>query len=53
MAIGLSIVIPCKNEVDNVAPVARELAGALAGMDAEIIFIDDGSTDGTAAALPR
>ncbi|MEI9888974.1 MAG: glycosyltransferase family 2 protein [Rhizomicrobium sp.] len=51
MAIGLSIVIPCKNEVDNVAPVARELAGALAGMDAEIIFIDDGSTDGTAAAL--
>jgi len=47
----VSVVIPVCNEVDNVAPLAREIAAALAGQAFEIIFIDDGSTDGTAEAV--
>lgn len=47
----ISVVIPVCNEVDNVGPLAREVAAALASRSFEIIFIDDGSTDGTAAAV--
>ena len=51
----LSLVIPCCNEVDNVPKMARELfpvVEALARARAvEVIFVDDGSTDGTWAAL--
>jgi len=47
----ISVVIPVCNEVDNVGPLAREIAVALAAHPFEIIFIDDGSTDGTAAAV--
>jgi dolichol-phosphate mannosyltransferase len=52
MAVALSIVITVKDEEENVAPVARELAEVLRGEgeDAEILFVDDGSTDQT---LPR
>ena len=36
----------------NVAPLAREIAAAIAGAgESEIIFVDDGSTDDTAAVL--
>lgn len=51
MTIAISAVIPVKDEADNVGPLAREIAAALAGEPAEIIFIDDGSGDGTAQAL--
>ena len=47
----VSVVIPVCNEEENVAPLAREIVAALDGSAFEIIFIDDGSTDGTAAAL--
>ena len=47
----ISVVIPVCNEVDNVAPLAREIVAALSGREFEIIFVDDGSTDGTAAAV--
>jgi dolichol-phosphate mannosyltransferase len=43
----LSIVIPVRNEADNVAPLAREICDVLAGADFEIIFVDDASTDRT------
>jgi glycosyltransferase involved in cell wall biosynthesis len=40
-----------KDEAGNVGPLAREIAAALAGESHEILFVDDGSTDGTAGAL--
>lgn len=48
----LSVVIPVKNEIDNVEPLLAELAElcARAPVD-EAIFVDDGSTDGTLDAL--
>jgi dolichol-phosphate mannosyltransferase len=48
----VSVVIPVCNEQDNVLPLAREIHAALAGrFRFETIFVDDGSTDGTAAAV--
>ena len=47
----VSVVIPVCNEEENVGPLAREIVAALDGRIFEILFIDDGSTDGTAAAL--
>ncbi len=47
----LSVVVPVKNEQDNVEPLIREIAAALTGNTTfEIIYINDGSTDAT---LPR
>ncbi len=52
MAVKLSVVVPVKDEAENIGPLAREIATAVAGTgDSEIIFVDDGSSDGTAAAL--
>jgi len=51
-SLEVSVVIPVCNEQDNVLPLAREIHGALAGRYSfETIFVDDGSTDGTAAAV--
>lgn len=48
MAAKLSILVPCHNEEDNVRPLCEGLATALSDViDFEIVFIDDGSTDGT------
>jgi dolichol-phosphate mannosyltransferase len=48
----LSIVIAVYNEADNVDAVAREALHALAPLgDFEILFVDDGSTDDTAARI--
>lgn len=48
----LSVVIPVCNEADNVLPLAREIAAALRPrMTIEILFVDDGSDDGTLAAM--
>jgi len=44
----LSVVIPVRDEQDNVGPLAREIFDVLAGVRPfEIIFVDDGSTDAT------
>lgn len=51
MSVAVSAVVPVKDEAGNVAPLAREIAAALAGEIHEIIFVDDGSTDDTATAL--
>ncbi len=51
MTAEISVVVPVCNEAENVAPLATEIAHALAGRPFEIIFVDDGSTDGTADAV--
>jgi dolichol-phosphate mannosyltransferase len=48
----VSVVVPVKDEAGNVAPLVREIAAAMAREPRhEIIFVDDGSADGTGAAL--
>jgi dolichol-phosphate mannosyltransferase len=47
----VSVVIPVRNEGPNIAPLVAEIEAALAGIEHEIVYVDDGSTDGTAAAL--
>jgi len=48
----VSVVVPVKDEAENVASLAREIAHALrAEPDYEILFVDDGSSDATAARL--
>ena len=49
----LSVVIPCKNEAENLPILIGEIAQALAGRELEILVIDDGSTDDTATAAQR
>jgi dolichol-phosphate mannosyltransferase len=45
----LSILVPVYNERENVLPMAREVQAAMGrtGVDYELVFIDDASTDGT------
>jgi dolichol-phosphate mannosyltransferase len=51
--VELSVVVPMFNEVDNVPLLWEEIDAVLAklGRPTEIIFVDDGSTDGSAAAV--
>jgi len=50
----ISIVLPAFNEEANIRPVYEALCLVLRGAEAcEIIFVDDGSSDGTAAAVRR
>ncbi|HEY8689283.1 MAG TPA: glycosyltransferase [Chitinophagaceae bacterium] len=43
----LSVVITVINEGDNIHPLVDEIRKALSGMDYEVVFVDDGSTDAT------
>lgn len=49
----LSVVIPCMNEEEVIAETARRLTSVLdnGSLRFELIFVDDGSTDGTAQIL--
>jgi glycosyltransferase involved in cell wall biosynthesis len=51
----LSVVIPLYNEEDNIEPLYLRLKEVLErlGKDYEIIFVDDGSTDGSFESLKR
>ena len=52
---SLSVVIPVLNEVESIPELYREIVDGVSPLDLpwELIFIDDGSTDGTAAELRR
>jgi dolichol-phosphate mannosyltransferase len=43
----VSVVVPLYNEEENVPILQGELVAALAGLDYELIFVDDGSSDHT------
>ncbi len=50
----LSLVIPARNEAENIEPLIREIRAALDGhLDYEVVFVDDGSDDQTAEVLRR
>ena len=49
---AVSIVVPVRNEADNIAPLIAEIDAALDGRFAyEIVYVDDGSTDATARTI--
>lgn len=45
----ISVVVPTYNEADSVPQLAQRLGEALPGRDWELVIVDDGSPDGTAA----
>ena len=48
----LTVIIPVYNEADNIRPVLDELTSAAQTIPiSEIVYVDDGSTDGTFALL--
>jgi glycosyltransferase involved in cell wall biosynthesis len=50
--IAVSIVVPVRNEANNIAPLIAEITAALEGRWLyEIIYVNDGSTDATAERL--
>ena len=50
---SLSVVIPARNEAENLAVLVPEIAAAVGDTVYEVVIVDDGSTDDTAATLKR
>ncbi len=44
---GMTVVVPCFNEAENVEHAYREIVDELGGHDLEMLFVDDGSSDHT------
>ncbi|HVX99713.1 MAG TPA: glycosyltransferase family 2 protein [Pseudorhodoplanes sp.] len=49
----ISVVVPVRNEAGNIAPLVAEIASSLKGRDFEIVYVNDGSSDGTEDELNR
>jgi glycosyltransferase involved in cell wall biosynthesis len=51
----ISVVVPLLNEEHSLEPLYHEIANALGPLDQdfEVVFVDDGSTDGSLAVLSR
>ena len=47
----ISVVVPLYNEEENVPELQRQLTEAMSGFTHELIFVDDGSSDATAARV--
>jgi dolichol-phosphate mannosyltransferase len=51
---AVSVVVPVRNEAGNIALLVAEIAKALEGQwSFEVVYVDDGSSDGTEAELKR
>jgi glycosyltransferase involved in cell wall biosynthesis len=51
---AVSVVVPVRNEAGNIAQLVAEIAKALEGYwRFEVVYVNDGSTDGTEAELKR
>ena len=51
---AVAVVVPVRNEAGNIAPLVAEIAAALDGQwPFEVVYVNDGSTDGTEAELAR
>ncbi len=50
---AISVVVPLYNEEDNVAELQHQIDAVLAGLDYELVLVDDGSTDGTVARVEK
>jgi dolichol-phosphate mannosyltransferase len=48
---AFSVVVPVFNEEENMSILQSELRAALSGLDYEIVFVDDGSTDRSAEKI--
>jgi dolichol-phosphate mannosyltransferase len=48
--LDLSVIVPTFNEAENVSELVARIEAAVAGLNTEIVFVDD-STDGTPAAV--
>ena len=51
MSLKLSVVVTVYNEQLNIKPLVGQLTAALEGLDYEIVYVDDGSTDDTLKEL--
>src|SRR6266567_5952368 len=50
----VSVVVPVRNEAGNIAPLVAEIARALGSERSfEVIYVNDGSTDGTESELTQ
>jgi dolichol-phosphate mannosyltransferase len=49
LSLGISIVVPVYNEEENILPLRDQVAAAMktTGLPYELIFVDDGSSDGS------
>ena len=48
---ALAVVVPVKDEEDNIDSLLAEIHAALAGEEFEVVYVDDGSRDATPARL--
>jgi dolichol-phosphate mannosyltransferase len=52
-SLAVSVIVPLFNEEENMSILQSELRAALAGVDHEIIFVDDGSIDRKAERIEK
>jgi glycosyltransferase involved in cell wall biosynthesis len=55
MTVDVSVIVPIHNEIENLEPLYAELVAALEAQDRsfELIWVDDGSTDGSVEEMCR